>query len=190
MYVGQSVVKEVQQILRPFPMSKKLERRPKRTSKLKLAESKYGSSKTNKQHPTFQKKLIVMDYMGEKAPTNFTVKDCYIIIRGMLPEISVAAQEKEILAHVREVICSVKSYACCSENDFEFLEATGRCVCVPAKPSNFTWNAKAIKSLSGSGAVYVRLTVDPAFIGISSSSDEESEVKITRVDGKLVYLLY
>ena len=39
-----------------------------------------------------------------------------------------------------------KSYGCCSETDFEFLEATGRNVCVPAKPPNFTWNGKSVKS--------------------------------------------
>lgn len=43
-------------------------------------------------------------------------------MRGMLSDISIAATEKEIRSHID----SGRSYACCTENDFEFLEANGR----------------------------------------------------------------
>ena len=191
-------MKEVQQILKPLSTGGKsalLDRRPKRKSKLKMVESKYGTPKSakggKKPAPTFQKKIVVVEYMGEKPPKSFGLKESYVIIRGMLPDISLTATEEEVRSHIRNVIVSDKSYACCTEKDFEFLEANGRNVCVPAKPSDFTWNGKAVKSLSGTGAVYVRFIVDDEILSISSSSsDSESEdgsgVKIRKTDSKYV----
>ena len=40
---------------------------------------------------------------------------------------------------------------------------------MPAKPTGFEWTGKAIKSLAGTGQVYVCLLFDPA----SSSSDSD-----------------
>ena len=181
---------EVQQILRPLLVGGKTDfidrRRPKRKSKLKVAESKYGTpNKTpkggKKPAPTFQKKIVVVGYMGENPPKSFGLKESYITMRGMLPDISLTATEKEIRSHIREVIASDRSYICCTENDFEFLEANGRNVCVPAKPANFTWNGKAVKSLSGTGAVYVRFTIDDEILGISDSNSSDEEVKVVQV---------
>ena len=178
-------MKEVQQILKPLPVSKKptlIDRRPKRKSKLKVAESKYGSPKSTKggkkPAPTFQKKLVVVEYMGEDSPKSFGLKESYVIMRGMLSEISLTATEKEVRSCILEVIRSDRAYGCCSEYDFEFLEANGRNVCVPAKPSNFTWNGKAVKSLSGTGAIYVRFTVNHEILALSSSSSESEEEKM------------
>lgn len=142
--------------------------------------------------PNLSMALLSQPKEGKASP-DFSEENCgsgvYVLIRGMLPDISLTASEKEIRSHICDVIASDKLYACCTENSFEFLEANGRNVCVPAKPSNFTWNGKAVKSLSGTGAVYVRFIVDHETFAISSSgsefeSEEESGVKIVRVDSK------
>ena len=190
-------MKEVQQILKPLPVGAKstyVDRRPKRKSKLKIVESTYGTPRSgkggNKPPPTFQKKIVVVEYMGETPPKRFGLKESNVVVRGMLPNISLTATEKEVRTHICEVISSDKMYACCGENDFEFLEANGRSVCVPAKLSSFTWNGKAVKSLSGTGAVYVRFIVNPEVLASSSSSsDSETEEKsgvnkIIKIDSK------
>lgn len=156
-----------------------------------MVESKYGtpkSTKGKKPAPTFQKKIVVIEYMGEDAPKSFGLKESYVVMRGMLGDISLDATEKEVRSHIREVIGSVESYACCSENDFEFLEANGRNIFVPARPSNLSWNGKAVKSLSGTGAIYVRFTVDQEILTMSGSSGDEADepdVKVVKVDSKL-----
>jgi hypothetical protein len=39
--------------------------------------------------------------------------------------------------------------------DFEFMEASGKCLCVPAQQPGFKWTGRAVKQLAGNGAVYV-----------------------------------
>lgn len=163
--------------------------RPKRKSKLKVVESKYGTPKPakggKKPAPTFQKKIVVIEYMGENSPKSFGLKESYVIMRGMLPDITLTATEKEVRSHIWDVIASDKAYTCCSEYDFEFLEASGRNICVPAKPPNLTWNCKAVKSLSGTGAVYIRFTVDQEILALSSSDSEaDDRTKAMKLDSK------
>lgn len=153
MFIGKAVSQEVRSILSPLPLqsrfstSSMLERRPKHKGKSKLAQEKYGiSPKGRRPSVKFQKKLVVIDYMGSKAPRNFDLKEVYVLMRGMLPEISVEADEKA----VREVIIntirdSEKTLNDISWNDFEYLEASGKCLCVPAHQSNFEWTGRAIK---------------------------------------------
>ncbi len=114
-------MKEVQQILRLLPVASKssqdfIDRRPKRKSKLKIAESKYGTPKSakggKKPAPTFLKKIVVVQFMGENPPKSFGLKESCVIMRGMLPEISLTATGKEVRSHIREVITSDKSYVC------------------------------------------------------------------------------
>ena len=50
---------------------------------------------------TFQKKLVVFNYMGRDPPNNFTRSDKRIVVRGLLPPISVEATKEQI----REEIC-------------------------------------------------------------------------------------
>ena len=70
------------------PFSTFLPRREKRKSKSSLALAKYGSGKKGKmQVSTFQRKLVVFNYMGVDSPTHFTRKDKYIVMRGLLPDI-------------------------------------------------------------------------------------------------------
>ena len=162
-----------------------LERRPKRKGKGKLSATPKG----RKPATTFQKKLVVVDYMGSKAPRSFGLKESYVLIRGMLPEISIEADEME----VREIIISTirdseKTLVGFSGTNFEFLEANGKCLCVPAQHSNFQWTGRAVKQLSGSGAIYIRLTMAREESDISdftcsdSSETAEPDVKIIKVE--------
>lgn len=195
--VGKAVCQEVRSILSPLPFtarlgsssstsSSMLERRPKRKGKAKLAVEKYGSKgdtpKGRRPAQTFQKKLVVIDYMGPGAPRSFALKEAYVLIRGMLPEIPVAASEQE----VRVCICdtmknSEESLSCCH---FEFMEASGKCLCVPAQQAGFEWTGRAVKALAGTGAVYVRLTEEREDEGdrseMSDSSESLPDVKVTR----------
>ena len=182
----------------PFsPGSSMLERRPKRKVKGKLALEKYRSnipvaSKGRKPSQTFQKKLVVVDYMGPDAPRNFALKEVHVLLRGMLPEIGISANEEEVRGYICDTIKhSEKSLQKFLPCDFEFFEASGKCLCIPAHHATFMWTGRAIKGLAGTGAVYVRLTVeremDESSSEQSDSSDDLPYVKVPRSepsDGK------
>lgn len=198
---GKTVCEEVRSILSPLPFSPRfggqrgqsssmLERRPKRKGKSKLAEEKYRFStipKGRRPAPTFQKKLVVVHSMGPDSPKSFALKETYVLIRGMLPEIEINACEKE----VRDCICntiknSEESLSHCGPDDFEFLEASGKCLCVPAHQASFAWTGRAVKQLAGTGAVYVRLTIEPMEEeeeeSGSSEADSLPDVKVLKVE--------
>lgn len=139
LFAGKAVTQEVKSILSPLPMqshfgSSMIERRPHRKGKAKLAQEKYsGTPRGRKPAAHFQKKLVVIDYMGPKAPRKFGIKEMYVFMRGLLPQISLGASEDEI----REIIIntirdSESKLSELSSRDFEFLEATGKCLEVPA----------------------------------------------------------
>ena len=88
----------------------------------------------------FQKKLIVICYVGEKAPKQFTLKDSVIALRGVLPEIDVEAGELDVRRVIADVIISAgEEFLSCSRYSFEFIEANGKSLYVPAKPTGFEW---------------------------------------------------
>ena len=188
----------MKQILLPLPQTRKRVHGGRRSKAIKkTVAEKYGTPKPpnkggKKPAPTFQKKIVVIEYMGDDAPKTFGLKESFVLMRGMLPDISLTATEKEVCAHICEVIRSDDSYGYCTEKDFEFLEATGKSICVPAKPANFTWNGKAVKSLSGSGSVYIRFVVDHEILnrasntGSDSDIDDGSEIEITNVESKFI----
>ena len=170
-----------------------IDRRPKRKPKVKLAHAKYSSSQKNppkgRKPGKFQKKLVVINYMGPDALRSFTMKEHIVSMRGILPEIPMDACDREIRTHIRDTIKNAEpSLSGCLLSDFEYLEATGKNLCVPAQQSDFEWTGRAVKELAGSGAVYVRLTTDLC----SNSSDEspdspmgsfnEPDVKIVKVE--------
>ena len=156
--LDKSVSSEVRSILSPLPMQRTLqpalptfERRPKWKGK-----SKAQVPKGRKPSVTFQKKLVVVDYMGHDPPKCFGLKESYVFMRGMLPEISVDAEETTVRGFVRDTLKnSEKSLRACSAIDFEFLEATGKRLCVPAHQADFQWTGQAIKQLAGTGALYM-----------------------------------
>lgn len=72
-------------------------------------------------------------------------------------------------------------------SDFEFMEASGKCMCVPAQRTSFKWTGRAVKQLAGVWAVYVRLRPDRSsdsdsvvLSDSSSSSDCLPQVKVIR----------
>ena len=175
-----------------------IERRPKRTNKVKLSQAKYVSSdskskKGRKPAAKFQKKLVVVDYMGPAdAPRNFTVREPIILLRGMLPEIPVDASEREVRTYIRDTIKYAEdSLSGCLLSDFEYVEAHGKNLCVPAQQSDFEWTGRAVKELAGSGSIYVRLTTENAdlcspnsdySVGSPVGSSKEPDVKIIKVE--------
>ncbi len=109
--------------------------------------------------------------MGPSAPKQFTLKECEVVLRGLLPDISLLATEKEVGSEIASVIKSFEEdLASCTRFDFEFIEATGKSLCVPARQEGFKWTGRAVKNLAGNGQVYVRLV---SVLGASSDSDSE-----------------
>ena len=62
--------------------------------------------------------------------------------------------------------------------DSEFLEATGKQLCVPAHTAELEWTRRVVKELAGSGCVYVWLIDDGADSGASCNLPEVKVVKI------------
>lgn len=173
------------------PRLSMIERRPKRKgkSKLKLASSRYGRedvTKGRKPALTFQKKLVVIDYMGPDALRSFGLKETYILMRGLLPEVAVSATEGEVRGVIRNTIKdSEETLSGCLSSDFEYMEASGKCVCIPAHQAGFEWTGRAVKQLAGAGAIYVRLTTEREDDPSSESSDSSElpcDVKIVKVE--------
>lgn len=167
-----------------------LERRMKGKGKMTLVGK--IPAKGRKPAPKFQKKLVVMKYMGSDAPQNFTLKGDHVLLRGMLPEISIDASEREIRSQIRDTITDSSTLSGCLVNDFEFLEATGKSLCVPAQQADFEWSGRAVKELAGSGSIYVRMTTDLELGDLSNLSDylasspdsssKEPDIKIIKVE--------
>ena len=66
------------------------------------------------------------------------------------------------------------------ENDFEFMDVSGKKVAVPTCGDGYEFNGKAVKQIAGVGAVYVRLTrkIPRRICYISDDSDFEPSFKI------------
>ena len=102
-----------------------------------------------------------MCYDEEPAPTKFSLKEHFVLARGMLPEIGVDESEEQIRKKIAETLRdSDDSLACILTDDFEFLEACGKNLCVPVRATGVDWTGRALKELAGSGSVYIRLLVD------------------------------
>ncbi len=50
------------------------------------------------------KKIVVVQFMGENPPKSFGLKESCVIMRDMLPEISLTDTEKEVRSHIRELL--------------------------------------------------------------------------------------
>ena len=165
-----------------------MDRRPKRKRKSRLAAEKYCEESALQKGRRFQKKLIVLDFMGPNAPRSFAMKELYVWIRGILPEIELSATEEEVRGTIADVINNRDVII--GTKDFEFMEASSKCLCVPAQRTSFQCTGRAVKQLAGAGAVYVRLTVErpdhssnsesTAILSDSSSSDCLPQVKVIR----------
>lgn len=108
--------------------------------------------------------------MDSNAPRHFTLKESIVAVRGLLPEIDTEATEDEVCSEIQSVITnSGEDTSTYTLYGFEFTEATGKYLYVPAKLKGFQWSGRALKNLAGSGQVYVRLLYNPD----SSSSDSD-----------------
>ena len=181
--IGKRVTSEVRRIMGPAipstsyssPMHSLTNFGIPRRSKQKGKYSAAACNKSNKKSVSFQKKLYVFDYMGENPPNKFTRCDKDIYISGMLPSLSTNSTEKE----VREEICALihsssgSSSMSVKPTDFEFINMCGKQASVAYCKEGFHWDGRAVKELSGSGGVYVRLTKSTGTSTETSSSDEE-----------------
>ena len=130
--------------------------------------------------------------MGPQAPSTFTVKEELVFLRGMLPELDYTNSETEVRTVIAATVLngSEKSIGL---YDFEFLEATGKHLCVPAHTTDLEWTGRAVKELAGSGCVYVRLLHDEQ--GDSDSvesvgSCDSPELKIVKIETPGTYILH
>ena len=191
LFVGKNVLSEVHRIMSPstsrvgynsssrsistLVRSSQIDRKPGRKGKLKAAEEKYRCKKKAKvSTATFQKKVVVFDYMGSKSPNAFTRAEKFISVRGLLPSLPVDSSECEIRSEICEVIKSNSSTDDpeVGPDDFEFINVTGKQASIPHCKEGFEWDGRSVKELAGSGSVYVRLTKRMRY-EISSSSDPE-----------------
>ena len=114
----------------------------------------------------------------------------YVLMRGILPEVDVEAGEevREAILHtMKDSDSSLREH---KPADFEYIEASGKCMSVPAQLSGFEWTGRAVKQLSGTGAVYVWLWVERDLDEVEFSDDSstsssdagEPDVKVIKVE--------
>lgn len=151
---------------------------------MRYAHAKFIQQK-HKKGTKFQKKLVVIRHMGAHPPTTFTIKEDLILIRGILPELEYTSSER----HIRNTIAdTINGYteSDISLDSFEFLEAAGKRLCVPAKSPELQWTGRALKELAGSGSIYVRLTLTESESSESIESDSVNcsspELKIVKIE--------
>lgn len=161
-----------------------------------MAAEKYAPVSVPKRKSNFQKKFVLVDYMGEDAPCKFALKESYVVMRGILPEINVCAEEQTVRSIVAESIRhSDQSLSSLASTQFQFLEACGKCLCVPAYGPGFSWTGRAVKELAGTGAIYLRLTIQRDESDNSTTSSDvdtllETDVKFVKIEnpGKWTYV--
>ena len=186
MFVDIKVVSKVKRVMQSLPTSHEpcfngssitIQRRNPRKRKGGKSEKSYEKPKT----PTFKKKLVVFKLMGERPPHAFRRKEDDIL-RGLLPEISVEACEREIRGEIIELLHNSKEFPLgdFDESDFEFIDVSGKKVAVPTCGDRYEFNGKAVKQIAGVGAVHIRLTskIPRRVCYISDDSDFEPSFKI------------
>ncbi len=139
-----------QQLPVPIP------RKPKRKGKSVLGFEKFKGGRKKACKATFQKKIVVFQYIG--SVNEFSRSEKLIIVRGLLPPISLDANQDEIRQEVCAVINDNPSLSEVTPSDFEFVSVSGKQVSIPQCKKGFDWDGRAVKELAGSGCVYVRLT--------------------------------
>ena len=159
--------------------SNQIPRKPKRKAKFEVAAQKYGTKKKGRSSTaTFQKKLVVFQFMGTDAPKTFTRADKRICMRGLFPPIGVDCSESEIRAEICTAICTCTDpdLTDCGLDDFDFIDMNGKQAGIPKCKSGFEWDGRAVKELAGSGCIYVRLNKDVGCFEISNSSSDSDDL--------------
>ena len=131
--------------------SNQIPRKPKRKAKFEVAAQKYGTKKKGRSSTaTFQKKLVVFQFMGTDAPKTFTRADKRICMRGLLPPIGVDCSESEIRAKICTAICTCTDpdLTDCGLDDFDFIDMNGKQAGIPKCKSGFEWDGRAVKELA------------------------------------------
>ena len=82
----------------------------------------------------FQKKLIVIRYMGGNALKQFTLKESIVALRGLFPEIHVQASELDVHAEIAGLIAHSGEMAYCAR--YSLLKPMER-ICVYLPNQNF-----------------------------------------------------
>ena len=164
---------------------------------MRYIHTKYTTQK--KQQPRFFKKIVVIGYMGPKAPNSFTAKEDLVFLRGMLPEIGYEFNERQVRKCILDTINASEEVPVITDlYSFEFLEANGKRLCVPVQTPELEWTGKALKHLSGSGSLYVRLNCEisesdhensGSFDDSASSSPELEIVKVETPGNETLYKL-
>ena len=98
---------EVDDILPAFNPKSLIERRPKRSTKSKIAAKLYGKASKGTKSPRpvfFRKHLHVFDYMGKDPPKTFPRSERHLLLSGLLEPISVSAFEHEVREEVLALI--------------------------------------------------------------------------------------
>ena len=134
--------------------STQIPRKPKRKAKLVMAAEMYGGKKKGSASTTtFQKKLVVFEYMGPDSPKVFTRTDKKICVRGLLPAIPIHASESEVHNEICDVVrtCAFPDLTECTPSDFEFIDMSGKQARIPQCKIGFEWGGRAIRSLLGLG---------------------------------------
>ena len=112
--------------------------------------------------------------MGPDAPNIFTCSDKRIVMRGLLPSISIEASESEVRREISDVVrtCSFQDLMNCTVHDFEFIDMSGKQASIPRCKVGFEWNGRAVKELAGNGCVYVQLMRNVVSECVSEDDDE------------------
>jgi hypothetical protein len=146
-----------------------INRNKKRKSNLKFVTTPASAKKGRVSTATFQKKLVVFNYMGVDGSDTFTRADKRIAMRGLLPPIPVDASESDVRREICDVIRSCSDYGECCPDDFQFIDMNGKQASIPNCKAGFLWDGRAVKELAG---LYVRFISDVGRSDDSSSSDE------------------
>ena len=127
---------------RSFASSSAIPRKMKRKRKFSVASEKYGEyRKKFRPSSTFQKNLFVFGYMGSNAPTQFTRKNSAVVMRGLLPDITVDAPEDDVRKEICEVIRGFNEH----DAHLEFVDKNGKTASVPnVKSGCSSWHRVCI----------------------------------------------
>ena len=140
-----------------------VDRRSKKKKKIAL---NYCTSKgAKKKSAPLKRKLVVFKYMpgkdGKGPPEHFTRKEEYILVNGMI-QFHVDDDESAIRSKIVSVISTTKDPDLLSiaVDDFEFISMIGKHASVSHHAPDYQYTGQAVKQLTGSGSLYVRLVRD------------------------------
>ena len=183
-FLDSKVLSEVKKVMQPLPSSSGSSSGVcKYTSTRQRRKRKMSTFTKEKKKDFFQKKLVVFNYMPEKEKENsFTRKESDIILRGLLPEISLNSTENEVRDAILSLLhnSSEFNFDSFTTSDFHFIDVNGKQASVPVFTKDQEITGRIIKQIAGLGAVYVRLSkpLPPrSYIAISDESDLKPAVK-------------